>query len=330
VTNNEFIPTDLYIPEGPTAEEAGPYYNGVATRSRDETLADVWGGGSDSNTPKGNTVGMRATWTEGNLTPTQAPGPGDLGGFKATTATGAPISDLAALSPNDLVTISGETMPLEVAMHIGLLVRDQKSGLITTTGGHEAQPDAAKETQRDEQQNDSEAPSALDDTSEAILTEAFQGAMGETLSAANDIMVAGEVSAHNVEQLATRLGLEPDQVVANVEHVRAAYFKEAVSASSRRVGVSPAIAEAALAHARQNYLGDLMQAAEQHIHSGKPNYESFVRDYAQNLDSYAPDFILSSLPGKARRDAGTGQIVVKTRRGEMLWGAAFRAGLVKL
>jgi len=329
VTNNEFIPTDLYIPEGPTADEAGPYYNGVATRPRDETLSSIWGGGG-SSTPKGSIVGMRTSWSEDNLTPTPAPGPGDLGGFTARTATGAPVSDLATLSTSDLVTIGGETMSAEVALHLGFLVRDPRSGMIRSPQGRETQPDAAKETQRDEQQNDGETPSALDDTSEAILTEAFEGAMGESLAAANDIMVTGEVSAHNVEQLATRLGLEPDQVVANVEHVRAAYFKEAVSASSRRVGVSPAIAEAALAHARQNNLGGLMQAAEQHIHSGTPNYDSFVRDYAHNLDSYAPDFILSSLPGKARRDAGTGQIVVKTRRGEMLWGAAFRAGLIKL
>lgn len=329
MSHNEFIPTEVYIPEGPASESSSPYYNGVATRSRNEVLSSVWGGGQDSDRATSNKVGMQASWNEGSWSPTQVDGPPDVGGFSARSESGRPLG-LGDITGDSIVKIGGEEMTAAAAEHLGFLVRDPTSGLLRLPGAGEELPGNAERDSQQDQQNDQVAPEALDDASEAILAQAYESAPGEALAAANDIMATGEVSAHTVEQLASRLGLEPDQVVANVEHVRAAYHKEAVSVSSRRVGVSPAIAEAALEYARLNNHGELMHAAEQHIHSGKARYDSFVRDYVQKLDSIAPDYILSSLPNKARWDTGAGQIVVKTGRGEMLWGAAVRAGLVKL
>jgi len=307
--------------------------SGVSTQSRDETLSNIWGGGGD-NSAGSSTIGqygMDVSFTEGSLLPTRIEAASDLGGFSATTATGGPIADLASLQGNDLVTIGGETMSAEVALHLGLLVRDPRSGMIRSPDANEARANAAEQEQRQEQENDEEAPPALDEHSEAIMSEAFEAAPGETLSAANDIMDAGAVSEHNLAQLASRLGVEPGEVAARVEHARAAYAHEAAATAARRVGVSLGIAEAALAYARENAHSELKQAAEQHLHSGKPRYDHFVREYVQKLDAIDPNYILSALPGKARWDAGTGQIVVKSgRHGEMAWGAAVRAGLIKV
>jgi hypothetical protein len=305
--------------------------SGVSTQSRDETLSNIWGGGGGGgdNSAGSSTIGqygMDVSFTEGSLLPTRIEAASDLGGFSATTATGGPIADLASLQGSDLVTIGGETMSAEVALHLGLLVRDPRSGMIRSRDANEARANAAEQ----EQQNDEEVPPALDDHSEAILSEVVEGARGEALSAADNIMETGEISSHNVEQLASRLGIEPHEVQARAEHVRAAFHRQAVEVSSRSVGVSPAVAAAALEHARLHNHSALKQAAEQHINAGDVRYDSFVREYVQNLDSIAPDYILSALPGKARRDAGTGSIVVKTRHGEMLWGAGVRAGLIKI
>jgi hypothetical protein len=302
--------------------------SGVNSLSRNETLSNIWDGGD--NSAGSSTIGqygMDVSYTEGSLLPTRIEAASDLGGFSATTATGGPVADLASLQGSDLVTVGGETMSAEVALHLGLLVRDPRSGMIRSPDANEARANAAEQ----EQQNDEEAPPALDEHSEAIMSEAFDAAPGETLSAANDIMDAGAVSEHNLAQLASRLGVEPGEVAARVEHARAAYAHEAATTAARRVGVSLGIAEAALAHAREHAHSELKQAAEQHLHSGKPRYDHFVRDYIQNLDAIDPNYILSALPGKARWDAGTSQIVVKTgRHGEMAWGAAVRAGLIKV
>jgi hypothetical protein len=303
--------------------------SGVNTQSRNETLSNIWGGGSDNSPPSGNTVGMRVNWSEESLTPTPITGRSEFAGFSATTATGGPVSDLAKLAADDLVTIGGETMSTEIALHLGLLMRDGRSGMIRSPDATEARANEAEQEQQPDQENDQDA-SVLDDQGEAIMAEAFEVAPGETLSAANDIMDGGEVSSHNIEQLATRLGVEPGEVAARVEHARAAYHHEAVTVSARRVGVSLSTATAALAHARENSLGDLKQAAEQHIHTGKPRYDHIVRGYVENLDSIDPDYILASMPGKARWDAGSQQVVIKSSRGEMGWGAAVRAGLIKI
>jgi hypothetical protein len=197
---------------------------------------------------------------------------------------------------------------IQVALHqvevaVLWLVRDSHSGLLrspTQADGdqqHQQRGDDAKQQQEQEKQQQQEANPSLDPESEALITNALTHAQGETIGVALSVIDSGgQVSEASVQQLAARLNLEPAQARAQIEKVRDAYVHEAVTHTAKVTGTNDTMAREALAAAEQRNPSAYRQAAEEHFSTGRPAYDTFVREYVAELDKTDPGSILNAAP----------------------------------
>jgi hypothetical protein len=291
-------------------------------------------------------LGISAYVDPGVVRSSDAPAaPAPTGGpMSFRTSAGVQLHDPAAVRPDDVVKFgpnSGDETSVEVAMSMGLLVRNAAGHIVPAAPGPqptEAERQAQQQREQQPKQQETEAVTSLDPDSEAVMSRAFTEAPGETIGAAvSAIENNGEVSPAVVEQLAARLNMERGEAAQKTEQVKAAYATEATTYTAKALSTSEAIVKEALAAVQHDSAtkSAFRQAAQTHFMSGRPDgYARLAQDWIANLDQTDPSRILNSNPVEGRSvryDHNSRQVIVKLPDGrELPWGVAVRNGLISI
>jgi len=266
-------------------------------------------------------------------------GPVQTMGIVAMTPEGFRISNPADLRPDSIVTFQTPEGPQQTTYEVAVM-----QGLISPTGqmapngpqqsqGQEEADQGQHDQQRQHQDQGETGNTSLDEQSESYLTEAFEASTDAAVFAATDTINSGAITQDAVENIAAATGVEPAVARQRMEHVAAAYEKEAYEVTARKLGTSEDIARDAIQAARTEHPDAFREAAMNHFQTGKPAYERFVRDYVSGLDQIDPGFILNANSIEGRRvhydDAHRVVVVTDTRSGRTFtWSDAVRLGLI--
>jgi hypothetical protein len=241
-------------------------------------------------------------------------------------------NNLSPIQPSELtyesvVTLrNGQTMKLRSAIDAGFVKQRTDGSYASTSGQSETQ-------KKPDQEHDDLKPEAFTIQNRAAdesLTDLVQSTQPTTqLAAVSDLIAKGEISEHNVTQLATQLGLQPTEVNDKVAPIVSAFQQQADTLVTE-YGVQP---WDVWNWAKENCSAKLTDAMNRH---GKlrqtSGYHAVIKDYVSAMDEIAPEQILAAEfgPGLSARKESNGKIILRTPQGEMPWKSAVRAGLIKL
>jgi hypothetical protein len=256
------------------------------------------------------------------------------GNTTAPAAIKSPLGSVrsgADVKPTDVVTLrSGFETSVAAALATGMLTKDAQGNYLESfigEGGVSTPTPAASEATDSEKQTQERATSepvaTLDESSEVIL-DTFIGSVGsgDLQGGLKAMLDGGSLPDDVVARAGSRLGLESEQVRAQVETVRSAFERQAVDAVGARV----------LDWAKQNRLPELKDAAREQVNAGTlKGYTALSRQYVEQLAKIDPDAILRSPDAQARgvRRESNGTITVEIPDvGRIEWRAAIKAGFI--
>jgi hypothetical protein len=235
---------------------------------------------------------------------------------------------------SDLITVKGVTTTVAAARAAGFINRNgagdwYEVGKVAPAGQTQQQTpqqqpqEPPQGTQEQQQQPAQEVIPRLDDASEGILAEYTSKVGNFALHAGlKSVIETGEIGDALAREAGSKVGLEPEQVKAHVEQVRAAFENQA----REHVG------QPVLEWARERKLGSLKDAARDQAISGSlKGYDALAREYFLNLPTINPHVILSSPDAKSagvQQDYNGNITILHPTAGRVLWGAAVKAGLI--
>ncbi|MDO9453752.1 MAG: hypothetical protein Q7J29_12940 [Stagnimonas sp.] len=149
----------------------------------------------------------------------------ESGDMHAVSPTGRPLAP-SEIKADSIVTVGGHQMKAALAERLGLLVRDHNGYRSNAPSANVAAPQRPQDAPQTE--GDASAAPALAQTAAASL-EALNAGGGDTQRAAVEYLDTGEVSASATARLASRLGIEPQQVQQHVANVAEGFRAQAAA-----------------------------------------------------------------------------------------------------
>lgn len=234
-------------------------------------------------------------------------------------------------SLDSVVTLrSGGTMKLRHAIDGGFVKQRQDGSYYGVTGNGVPQKKPADEKLEEHPDLEMDAFPVEHRAADETFTELVAATLpGTQIAAVHSVAESGELNEEIASQLASQLGIEPEAFNEKMAPVWAA-FKQQADAVIQGYGVDP---QAVYAYAREHNNQALQQAMkDQGLKRTVSGYKSLAENYVMNLDTIAPEQILSASfgPGVSVRKDASGRIIVKTPTVETTWKAAVRAKLIKL
>nr|WP_281720940.1 hypothetical protein [Nitrosomonas nitrosa] len=262
---------------------------------------------------------------------TEAPGGPSIGGALQANRNGFPVP-MSDLRPTDVVTVPGfGDTSVEVAASMGLLVKDAAG---QWRAANTAELSALQKPTNEARQGEDakqERTSWMTDDEEAQLSAVYSQAPDEATRVAVEIIEGGEAGDTTMNAFASRLGIAPEQAAVIADQAGAAYFKEAVAMTADRYGYSADGIREAFAWAAERGIG--REAMQQHFTHGRSDYGDVVMKYMLHSAAHDPArWLEADMPAGVRitRDAGSGELVFNSPKGNMALAAAIRARLIAI
>lgn len=149
----------------------------------------------------------------------------DSGDIQAVSPTGRPLAP-SEIKADSIVTVGGHQMKAALAERLGLVVRDHNGYRSSARSANAAAPQRPQDAPQAE--GGALAAPVLTQAAAASL-EALNTGGGDAQRAAVEYLDTGEVSASAAARLASRLGIEPEQVQQHVANVADGFRAQAAA-----------------------------------------------------------------------------------------------------
>ena len=245
---------------------------------------------------------------------------------------------LSEVTPRSLVTIAGVETDVRSAIHAGLLRQNADGSYASVNAVLNAAPAATAPTEQ-QQQPDQRSDQPQTDQATAVEPLADQEAeqiMSHAVSKMSPglgnavlseiVSTDGNLSATTTEQLASALGVSPEEATRRMDKVVGAFTEQANAALG---GNHAMILEYARAHQPQALRDAMTRQARDGTTAG---YRALARSFTEDLATYNPSALLATEFAKANgvREERDGQITVEVPgMGRVGWRAAVRSGAIK-
>lgn len=245
-----------------------------------------------------------------------------------------------------VVTVRGIDMDIGIAVRKGYLAKDEHGGYYQpgregTHSSRQQQP-ASQVTQQHQQRQElpkqDETPAAekapdLSQESNGLVTELVSKVANVSVTQAVREMTSGEpLSENSIGQLATQLGVEPEEVQRRASALNAEFTKQANDIMTKHASGEPEGADDVFAWARDHAPTLLKQAVNDHVHYSKSDgYQRLYQAYIEALPEHFPNVILNSADAKywgVQREPNGAITVQIPGRGRMEWKYAVRRGFI--
>lgn len=145
-------------------------------------------------------------------------------------------------------------------------------------------------------------------------------------SVVQSLINTGEVSRHDLVQVASQLGIEPDEAQRRITAIHQAYVEQAAPLAGPG-------AETAFEWARNNAPDILHSAIQEHVRNGNGSgYAKVMQEYLATIPDHSPHLILGANNKDAWgvRKESNGKFTVHTASmGRVEWSIAVREGLIR-
>jgi hypothetical protein len=247
-------------------------------------------------------------------------------GFQARSQDGFAITSAAELTSDSIVTLpNGMEVLYGVALSEGLLAP------AALAEAKQEQEETEQEQKQEEQKNNDTQP--MNDEAEAVMADALTKAEGATIGAMVDLIKNdGVLSPFNIEELASRLQVEPEVVQQRTQVALRGYMEDANRGAAKAANTDEGLAHEALQDARQHRRSEMNEAMQRHGMTGRTgHYGPIVQDFVASLADTQPARVLGAKtgPGITVNQAVTGEITVTIEgQGTFRYEDAVRQGLV--
>jgi hypothetical protein len=241
----------------------------------------------------------------------------------------------------DLVNVGSMQVSVRTLIARGDLVREQDGSLRAVSGKppvsaqEKAQAQQRQDQQKAAQERQQDAPPAPEAVSpevEKVITEVATGANpSDVLAVVNTLGKGQEPGEAELGRIASKMGVEPEQVAEKFETVRSAMEGQAL----RSVGSLGIDAQDIMTWGYENCPDVMKRAINQHAtQRSTKGYQEVAKQFVENLDTIDPASILEAeLPaGWSARIAGDRKTVllVSPEGREHSYRALAKAGKVKV
>jgi hypothetical protein len=263
----------------------------------------------------------------------------NLGNFTARNSVGDPITSVADLKPDSLVTLpNGMTTLYSVAKENGLL----NPGAFQQQGQRQDQLEQDQNQQQQQQQDQNEGDMGkaadavpMDADSEAVMREALHHDEGAVVQAASDLIDgSGKIGDDLIARFSAAYNCPPEQVHQRVQVALRGYEGDAVRGTARAAHTDESLAFEALQDARNNRRGEFNKAANQHFQTGGTKaYEPIATDFIAGLGTTQPARVLGAYcgPGVSVSQGSDGEVLVTLPQvGTVRYEDAVRQGWISV
>jgi hypothetical protein len=249
---------------------------------------------------------------------------------------GGPIGDRNP-NGNDIVSIGGMTTSISSAVYAGLLVRnadgsysDPAQPIVLKDPAASLRPKEATQSPEGQQLVEPSEVSFGKDADEAMQEILSEQNPGEIYKTIDSVLFHGDLHQPTIERMASKAGIEPDEMQAKLETVWSGAYEEAMNHMSAH-GVGNDDAFEAFLRDNPRFASEMTDAARNYfVHHQTGGLESVAGEYLAKADRYDTDHMKELLTeaGYDFEDAPEGGLRVRLAGTSVPWEVAVKQQII--